>query len=111
MALLKIYTEPKNFSKTREYVGKSIKIVAAAALDCPTIPTAINNIETVLIEGLDLVGIDYIIEIIACKRPNMQKIANDIITGLNKIYPDLYFSVYFNLIDAEDMANTPRSEK
>jgi hypothetical protein len=108
MALLKIYTEPDNFDQARNNVARSIKLVAAAALNCPDIPTGVNSIETVLVEGIDLIGIDYIIEVISCKRPNMQKIADDIIAGLNEIYPELLFSVYFNLIEPEGMANTLR---
>lgn len=108
MALLKIYTEPTNFDRTREEIAKVIKLISAAALNCPEVPTSPNSIETVLVEGLDLIGIDFIIEIIACKRPGMQKIADDLIAGLNEVYPDLLFSVYFNIIDKEGMANTPR---
>jgi hypothetical protein len=67
------------------------------------------SVETVYCEGIDLIGIDYIMEIIAVERPNMQKIVDDIIAGLNKIYPDTKFSVYFNLISKNGMANTPRS--
>lgn len=108
MALLKIYTEPANFERTREEVAKVIKLISAAALNCPEVPTSPNSVETVLVEGLDLIGIDFIVEIIACKRPGMQKIADEIIDGLNEVYPDLLFSVYFNLIDQDGMANTPR---
>lgn len=111
MALLKIYTEPKNFDQARANVARSIKLVAAASLNCPEIPTGVNSIETVLVEGIDLIGIDYIIEVVACERPSMQKIANNMIAGLSEIHPDLLFSVYFNLIESDDMANSPRPEK
>ncbi len=108
MALIKIYTKTDNFDQTRKKVAKAIKIISAGTLNCSEVPTSIDSIETVLVEGLDLIGIDYIVEIIACKRPNMQKIAEDTIVGLNTIYPDLLFSVYFNLISENGMANTPR---
>ena len=74
-------------------------------------PTNPGTIETVLVEGIDLVGIDYILEVIAVKRPNQQRIAENIIDGLNRIYPDTFFSVYFNNIQEAGMANTQRESE
>ncbi len=74
----------------------------------PEVPTTPGSIETVFIEGIDLIGIDYIIEIIAVERPNQQAIAEQFIAGLNQVYPDKLFSVYFNNIGEIGMANTPR---
>jgi hypothetical protein len=82
--------------------------VAAAALNVPEVEATPGSIETVYTEGLDLIGIDYICEIIAVKRPNEQAIADNFIAGLNQIYPDKLFSVYFVHIDEVGMSNTPR---
>ena len=108
MALIKIYTEPKNLDELRAHVARSIKLVAAAALNVPEVETTPGSIETVFCEGLDLIGIDYICEIIAVKRPNEQSIADNFIDGLNQVYPDKLFSVYFVHIDEAGMSNTPR---
>ncbi len=108
MALIKIYAEKNNFKELRVHVARSIKLVGSAALNVPEVETTPNHVETVLGEGLDLIGIDYICEIIAVKRPNEQAIADKFIKGLNEIYPDKLFSVYFVHIDEEGMANTPR---
>ena len=108
MALIKIYTLPENQPALRGRVAKSVKLVAAAALNVPGVPTSPGSIETVYGKGIDLIGIDYILEIIAVERPNQQKIADTIISGLNQVYPDILFSVYFNNIQEIGMANTPR---
>ncbi len=108
MALIKIYTEPNNLNELRAHVAQSIKLVAAAALNVPEVEATSGSIETVYTEGLDLIGIDYICEIIAVKRPNEQAIADNFIAGLNQIYPDKLFSVYFVHIDEVGMSNTPR---
>lgn len=110
MALIKIYTEQKNINELREHVAHSIKLVGAATLNVHEVPTTPAQIETVLGEGLDLIGIDYICEIIAVERPNEQTIAEVLISGLNKIYPDKLFSVYFVHISKEGMSNTPRAK-
>ena len=110
MALVKIYSLPNNKKALLESVSKNIKSIVAKALDTPEIPTNENSVETVYCEGIDLIGIDYIMEIIAIKRQNQRKIADDIINGLNKIYPDVKFSVYFNLISEIGMSNTPRNK-
>ena len=112
MALIKIYTEQQNFEELRTHVARTIKLVSAAALNVPEVPTSPSSVETVLAEGLDLIGIDYICEIIAVERPNEQDIANRFIEGLNAVYPEKLFSVYFVHIKMNGMANTPRdSEK
>lgn len=108
MALIKIYTKKKNLDELREHVAHSIKLVAAASLNVPEVETTPGSIETVFCEGIDLIGIDYICEIIAVKRPNEQKIADNFIAGMNRIYPDKLFSVYFVHIDEVGMSNTPR---
>ena len=111
MALLKIYSLVQNRAKVLSEIGNAIKIIGSAALNCETIPTSPAQIETVYVEGVDLIGIDYIIEIIACERPHMQQIADDFIFCLNAVYPGVKFSVYFNLIKAEGMANTLRAKQ
>ena len=111
MALLKIYTMPENKSFLREELGYKIKLIFSAALNCTEIPTSPSNIELVYSEGVDLADIDFIIEIVACARPSIQDISDSIITNLNNIYPDKLFSVYFNLIQEEGMANSPRASK
>ena len=112
MALIKIYTEQQNFEELRTHVARTIKLVSAAALNVPEVPTSPSSVETVLAEGLDLIGIDYICEIIAVERPNEQDIANRFIEGLNAVYPEKLFSVYFVHIKMNGMTNTPRdSEK
>jgi len=108
MALIKIYSEPRNDNKLPA-VAKSIKQVCSEALDCPEIPTSPNQIETVKCTAIDLVGIDYILEVICCERPNMQSIGDSIISKLNAIYPETFFSVYFNIIKEDGMASTPRN--
>ena len=108
MALIKIYSLPKNKADLLSFMAKDIKKVVAEALNVPEVPTDESSVETVYGEGIDLIGIDYIMEIIAIERPNQQKIAEAIIEGLNKVHPEIKFSVYFNLILEEGMANTPR---
>jgi len=108
MALLKVYTQVQNYEQLRNNVAQVIKLICSAALNCDEIPTAPSNIEMVYCEGIDLVNIDYIIEIIACRRKNLEKISQKIVSGLNAVYPDKHFSVYFNLIEEDGMANTPR---
>jgi len=110
MALLKIYTNKENRGFLIDAFAKSAKQTFASALDCPQIPTSEKDIELVYGEGIDLSGIDFIIEIVACKRPKLQEISQQIIDALNQIHPDKSFSVYFNLIEEEGMANTPRSK-
>ena len=107
MALVKIYSE-SNETEQIKSTAKTIKLITSAALDCSEVPTKPSQIETVMGQGLDLIGIDYILEIVACERSNMQKIGNEIISGLNAVYPDMLFSVYFNIINDEGMAATPR---
>ena len=109
MALIKIYSLPDKKVELVRVVAKDVKKVAALALNTPEVPTNEGSVETVYGEGIDLIGIDYIMEIIAVERPNMQKIGEMIIMELNKIHPKIKFSVYFNLISEQGMANTPRS--
>lgn len=108
MALIKIYSLSKNRDQLFGGVAESIKLISAAALNFPELPTTPGSIETVYIEGIDLVGIDFMLEVVAVERPNQQDIADSIIKGLNEVYPDLLFSVYFNTISEIGMANTPR---
>ena len=108
MALIKIYSLPDKKEALIKGIAKNIKSVVANALNTLEIPTNENSIETVFSEGIDLIGIDYIMEIIAIERLNQQKIADEIISELNKIYPDIKFSVYFNLISEIGMAHTLR---
>ena len=108
MALIKIYAEADRLPELREHVARSIKLVGAAALNVPGVETTLGHVETVYSEGLDLIGIDYICEIIGVERPNEQKIAEDFIAGLNAIYPDKLFSVFFVHIRESGMSNTPR---
>ena len=110
MALIKIYTEKQNYDDLRDHVAQSIKLVGAAALNVPEVETTPGHVETVLAEGLDLIGIDYICEIIAVERPDEQSIADNFIKGLNQIYPDKLFSVYFVHINEIGMSNTPRQK-
>ncbi len=111
MALVKIYAKAEKRKELIGHVAGSVKLVCAAALNVESVPTTPGGIETVFIEGIDLVGIDYILEIIAVERPNQQQIAEDIIHGLNEVYPDTLFSVYFNNIREVGMANTPRQKQ
>ena len=108
MALIKIYTEQKNVEELRRHVARSVKLVAAAALNVPEVKTTPGSIETVYTEGIDLIGIDYICEIIAVRRPNEQAIADNFIEGLSQVYPNKLFSVYFVHIEEIGMSNTPR---
>lgn len=108
MALLKIYANKENKEFLIDEFVKSAKIIFSRALDCPQIPTSEKEIEIVYCEGIDLSGIDYIIEIVACKRPKLQEISQKIIDDLSQLYRDKSFSVYFSLIEEEGMANTPR---
>ncbi len=108
MALIKIYSEPNKANQLNE-IAKAVKLICAAALNCPEISTKPSQVETVATNGIDLVGIDYILEVICAKRPNMQNIGNNIISGLNSIYPNILFSVYFNIIEVDGMAATSRS--
>ena len=111
MALVKIYATLEKRNELIEEVSGSIKYISAAALNIPEIPTVTSGVETVFAEGIDLVGIDYILEIIAVERPNQQMIAESIIAGLNTVYPDKLFSVYFNNIREVGMAHTPRQKE
>ncbi len=110
MALIKIYAEKNNLEELRSHVARSVKLIGAAALNVPRVETTPGSVETVLGEGLDLIGIDYICEIIAVERPAEQSIADNFINGLNKVYPDKLFSVYFVHIPVEGMSNTPRQK-
>lgn len=108
MALIKIYAKKHQFPELRSHVARTIKLVGAAALNVPGVETTPDNVETVLGEGLDLIGIDYICEIIAVERPNEQEIADNFIAGLNAVYPEKLFSAYFVHIKEVGMSNTPR---
>lgn len=108
MALIKIYTKPTNADELRSHIANSIKLVGAAALNVEGFETAQESVETAYIEAIDIIGIDYICEIIGVERPNQQKIADDFIKGLNEVYPDKLFSVYFVNISEVGMSNTPR---
>lgn len=110
MALIKIYTERHNIEELRSHVARAVKLIGAAALNVPQVETTPGSVETVLGEGLDLIGIDYICEIIAVERPDEQSIADSFIRGLNEVYPDKLFSVYFVHILVEGMSNTPRQK-
>ena len=110
MALVKIYSLPENKLVLLDSVADDIRRVAAEALNTPEIPTDEGSVEIVYCEGIDLIGIDYIMEVIVVERPNLQDIAENMIAGLNKIHPDIRFSVYFNLISENGMANTPREK-
>ena len=109
MALIKVFTQAQNREELFTEIAKSIKLIVAAALNVDSLPTSPANIETVYVEGIDLIGIEYIIEIIAVERPGQQSIADNFIKGINEVYPDKTFSVYFNNIEEVGMANTPRS--
>jgi len=106
MALIKIYSEHSLDEVAA--IARLIKLVCAAALNCPTMPTNPSQVETVMSTGLDLVGIDYILEVVGCERPDMQGIGDAIIAGLNAVYPEKFFSVYFNLISEAGMSATLR---
>ena len=108
MALIKIYAEVDRLPELRTHVARSIKLVGAAALNVPGMETTPGHVETVYSEGLDLIGIDYICEIIGVERPNEQEIADNFIAGLNAIYPAILFSAYFVHIKEAGMSNTPR---
>lgn len=110
MALIKVYTQETNRGELFKGVASTVKLIGAAALNVPSLPTTPGNIEIVYGEGIDLIGIDYILEVIAVERPNQQVIAEKMIEGLNKVYPSKLFSIYFNNISESGMANTPRSE-
>jgi hypothetical protein len=108
MALIKIYARADKKDELFEVVSTTIKYVASAALNVPEIPTSPSSVETVFVEAIDIIGIDYIIEIIAVERPNQQQIADKFIAAMNTVYPEVLFSVYFNNISIAGMANTPR---
>lgn len=90
-------------------MNTAIKLICSAGLKCPEIPTSPDKIETAYIEGIGLAGIDFIIEITAIERPNLHEVSQKIIAGLNTVYPNQIFSVYFNLIQEKGLAHTPRS--
>ena len=108
MALIKIYTKKENYEELFSHVAKAIKLVGSAVLNFEGFETTPGSVETVYIEAIDIIGIDYICEIIAVRRPDEQSIADNFITGLNQIYPNKLFSVYFVHIDEIGMSNTPR---
>ena len=111
MALIKIYSLPQNHDDLINHVARSVKMVCAAALNVEEMPTSTTNIETVYCEAIDIVGIDYILEVIAVERPEQQTIAENIIAGLAQLYPKTLFSVFFNNINERGMANTPRENQ
>ena len=108
MALIKIYSLALNKEFVRNNLTQSLRLIGSAVLNCPEIPTTPSSIEVIYCEGIDLAGIDYIIEIVACKRPNLQKISDNLISALNAVYPKILFSVYFNLIEEAGMTSSPR---
>lgn len=110
MALIKIYTKKENHDELFSHVAKAIKLVGSAALNVEGFETTPGSVETVYIEAIDIIGIDYICEIIGVKRPDEQSIADSFIAGINEVYPDKLFSVYFVHIDEVGMSNTPRAK-
>ena len=108
MALIKIYTKRENYKELFSHVARAVKLVGSATLNVEGFETTPDGVETVYVEAIDIIGIDYICEIIAVKRPDEQVIADNFITGLNQIYPNKLFSVYFVHIDEIGMSNTPR---
>ena len=108
MALIKIYTKRENYKELFSHVARAVKLVGSATLNVEGFETTPDGVETVYVEAIDIIGIDYICEIIAVKRPDEQVIADNFITGLDQIYPDKLFSVYFVHIDEIGMSNTPR---
>ena len=108
MALIKIYTKKENYKELFSHVARAVKLVGSATLNVEGFETTPDGVETVYVEAIDIIGIDYICEIIGVKRPDEQSIADSFITGLNQIYPDKLFSVYFVHIDEVGMSNTPR---
>ena len=108
MALIKIYTKKENYKELFSHVARAVKLVGSATLNVEGFETTPDGVETVYVEAIDIIGIDYICEIIGVKRPDEQAIADNFITGLNQIYPDKLFSVYFVHIDEIGMSNTPR---
>ena len=110
MALIKIYTKKENYDELFNHVAKAVKLVGSAVLNVEGFETTPDSVETVYIEGIDIIGIDYICEIIGVKRPDEQSIADNFIAGMNEVYPDKLFSVYFVHIDEIGMSNTPREK-
>ena len=110
MAIIKIYTKKENYEELFEHVAKAIKLVGSAVLNVEGFETIPGSVETVYIEAIDIIGIDYICEIIGVKRPDEQSIADNFIAGMNEIYPNKLFSVYFVYIDEMGMSNTPREK-
>ena len=108
MALIKIYTKKENYKELFSHVARAVKLVGSATLNVEGFETTPDGVETVYVEAIDIIGIDYICEIIGVKRPDEQAIADNFITGLNQIYPNKLFSVYFVHIDEIGMSNTPR---
>ena len=109
MALIKIYTKKENYKELFSHVARAVKLVGSATLNVEGFETTPDGVETVYVEAIDIIGIDYICEIIGVKRPDEQAIADNFITGLNQIYPNKLFSVYFVHIDEVGMSHTPRS--
>ncbi len=109
MALIKVYTLEQNKEYLHKSVANTVKLIGAAALNVDELPTTPENIEIVYGEGIDLVGIDFILEVIAVKRQNQQDIARSMIRGLGEVFPNKLFSIYFNNISESGMANTPRA--
>ena len=109
MALIKIYTKKENHDELFNHVARAIKLVGSAALNVEGFETTPGSVETVYVEAIDIIEIDYICEIIGVKRPDEQSIADNFIAGMNEVYPDKLFSVYFVHIDEVGMSNTPRA--
>ena len=109
MALIKIYSKPDKQEQLIN-IAKAVKLICSAALNCPEVPTKPSQIEIVTATGLDLAGIDFILEVVACERPNLSSIGDNIISGLNAVYHDILFSIYFNIIKTEGMSSTPRQQ-
>ena len=110
MALIKIYTKKENQDELVSHVARAIKLVGSAALNVEGFETSPGSVETVYVEAIDIIEIDYICEIIGVKRPDEQSIADNFIAGMNEVYPDKLFSVYFVHIDEVGMSNTPRKQ-
>ena len=110
MALIKIYTKKENQDELVSHVARAIKLVGSAALNVEGFETTPGGVETAYVEAIDIIEIDYICEIIGVKRPDEQSIADNFIAGMNEVYPDKLFSVYFVHIDEVGMSNTPRKQ-
>lgn len=63
------------------------------------------------ISSIDRSGLIIFWRLLQLSGQNQQQIAEYIIHGLNEVYPDTFFSVYFNNIQEVGMANTPRQKQ